>query len=159
MISSDLSSSSKLKNSIEKNSPDSVLDTAPDCRQSQNFPRKTKKIVGNRGEDKAAAFLESKGYVIIARNWRTRTGEVDIIAEKEDVLVFAEVKTLPSGGLETLSHELNLRKQKRIIETSKFFLAKYRQYNNSKIRFDVLAIDVPELDPVYHIEDAFSELV
>ncbi len=119
----------------------------------------SKRSVGNDGENRAALFLESRGYTIIARNWRTRFGEIDIIAQKSDLLVFAEVKTLPSGGLETLAHELNLRKQKRIIETSKFFLAKHRQYNNSKIRFDVLAIDVPELEPVYHIEDAFSELV
>lgn len=119
----------------------------------------SKRNVGTDGENRAALFLESRGYTIIARNWRTRFGEIDIIAQKSDLLVFAEVKTLPSGGLETLAHELNLRKQKRIIETSKFFLAKHRQYNNSKIRFDVLAIDVPELEPVYHIEDAFSELV
>ena len=119
----------------------------------------SKRSVGNDGENRAALFLESRGYTIIARNCRTRSGEIDIIAQKSDLLVFAEVKTLPSGGLETLAHELNLRKQKRIIETSKFFLAKHRQYNNSKIRFDVLAIDVPELEPVYHIEDAFSELV
>ncbi|WP_443738514.1 MULTISPECIES: YraN family protein [Treponema] len=122
-----------------------------------DFP--SKRNVGTDGENRAALFLESRGYTIIARNWRTRFGEIDIIAQKSDLLVFAEVKTLPSGGLETLAHELNLRKQKRIIETSKFFLAKHRQYSNSKIRFDVLAIDVPELEPVYHIEDAFSELV
>ena len=127
---------------------DSILSEQPSNRS-----------VGNDGENRAALFLESRGYTIIARNWRTRFGEIDIIAQKSDLLVFAEVKTLPSGGLETLAHELNLRKQKRIIETSKFFLAKHRQYNNSKIRFDVLAIDVPELEPVYHIEDAFSELV
>ncbi|WP_296706551.1 MULTISPECIES: YraN family protein [unclassified Treponema] len=123
------------------------------------FVHPSKRSVGNDGENRAVLFLESRGYKIIARNWRTRFGEIDIIAQKSDLLVFAEVKTLPSGGLETLAHELNLRKQKRIIETSKFFLAKHRQYNNSKIRFDVLAIDVPELEPVYHIEDAFSELV
>lgn len=122
-----------------------------------DFP--SKRNVGTDGENRAALFLESRGYTIIARNWRTRFGEIDIIAQKSDLLVFAEVKTLPSGGLETLAHELNLRKQKRIIETSKFFLAKHRQYSNSKIRFDVLAIDMPELEPVYHIEDAFSELV
>lgn len=115
--------------------------------------------VGSSGENKAADFLMSKGYEIIARNWRTRRGEIDIIALYKDILVFAEVKTLPSGGLEVLSHELNLRKQKRIIETAKFFLAKYRQYNNSKIRFDVLVVDMPQFEPVYHIADAFSELV
>jgi len=119
----------------------------------------SKKIIGNSGEDKAADFLSLNGYEIIERNWRTRRGEIDIIAKKEDILVFAEVKTLPSGGLETLSHELNLRKQKRIIETAKFFLAKYRQYNKDKIRFDVLVVDMPGFDPVYHIADAFLENV
>lgn len=115
--------------------------------------------MGNCGEIKAVDFLISKKYSIIARNWRTRTGEIDIIASEKDVLVFVEVKTLPSGNIETLSHELNLRKQKRIIETAQFFLLKHRQYSNSKIRFDVLVIDMPGLTPVYHIKDAFSEFV
>lgn len=70
-----------------------------------------------------------------------------------------EVKTLPSGNLETLSHELNMRKQKRIIETAKIFLLNNRKYNNSKIRFDVAVIDMPGLDSVYYISNAFSELV
>ena len=122
-----------------------------------NFP--STRTIGTSGENKAADFLLSRGYEIIARNWRTRYGEIDIIALYEGILVFAEVKTLPSGDLETLSHELNLRKQKRIIETAKFFLAKYRQYSNSKIRFDVLVVDMPQFEPVYHIADAFSELV
>ncbi len=119
----------------------------------------SKKSIGNSGEEKAAAFLLSSEYSIIERNFRTREGEIDIIAEKGDVLIFAEVKTLPSGGLETLAHELNLRKQKRIIKTAKYFLAKYRQYSKDKIRFDVLVIDMPGFDSVYHIVDAFSELV
>ncbi|MCR5126219.1 MAG: YraN family protein [Treponema sp.] len=120
---------------------------------------KNTKEIGSDGEDKAVAFLISDGYEIVARNWRTKTGEIDIIARKSDVLVFVEVKTLPSGNLETLSHELNRRKQKRIIETAKFFLLSNRKYNDSKIRFDVLVIDMPGFAPVYHIKDAFAEFV
>ncbi|MBQ6056677.1 MAG: YraN family protein, partial [Treponema sp.] len=105
----------------------------------------TKKI-GDAGETKAALYLVNRGYSIIEKNWRTRYGEIDIIADKDDILVFVEVKTLPSGDLETLSHELNSRKQKRIIKTAKFFLAKYRQYNNRKIRFDVLVVDLPGVE-------------
>lgn len=118
----------------------------------------TKKI-GDAGETKAALYLVNGGYSIIEKNWRTRYGEIDIIADKDDILVFVEVKTLPSGDLETLSHELNSRKQKRIIKTAKFFLAKYRQYNNRKIRFDVLVVDLPGVESVYHIVDAFSEFI
>lgn len=70
-----------------------------------------------------------------------------------------EVKTLPSGNLETLSHELDSKKQKRIIETAKIFLLNNRKYSNSKIRFDVAVIDMPGLDSVYYITNAFSEFV
>jgi putative endonuclease len=121
--------------------------------------KETTKVKGDRGEDTAASFLEDAGYTIIARRWRTRQGEIDIIAVKGDVLVFAEVKTLPGGCFDTLAHELNTRKQKRIIETAKRFLGKYRQYNECFIRFDVLIVDMPGLEAVSHIENAFSEFV
>jgi putative endonuclease len=126
---------------------------------TKNQQKPSTKIVGNAGEDKASAYLLSAGYKIIARNWRTRGGEIDIIVEKDDTLVFVEVKTLPSGNLETLSHELNRKKQKRIIETAKFFLVTNRKYSNRVIRFDVLVIDMPGFSSVYHIKDAFAELV
>lgn len=115
--------------------------------------------IGREGEDKASKYLESLGYKIVARNFKRRGGELDIIAKDGEILVIAEVKTLPSGNIETLSHELNLRKQKRIIETSKRFIEINRQYNDSIIRFDVLVIDMPGFPDVYHIKDAFSELV
>lgn len=68
-----------------------------------------------------------------------------------------EVKTLPNGSPELLAHELNYRKQQKIIKTSKCYLQKYRQYNSKLICYDVLAIDVPGLEPVHHIVNAFSE--
>lgn len=112
---------------------------------------------GYEGEDKACAYLISKGYEIIERNYYTRLGEIDIIARKDKFLVFVEVKSLPHGDIDTLSHVLNKKKQQKIIKTSKCYLLKHRQYNYEYIRYDVLAIDVPVLDPVYHIENAFSE--
>ncbi len=121
--------------------------------------KRNTKILGNLGEDRAADYLFKNGYKIIARNWRTRRGEIDIIALTKDILVFVEVKTLPSGNAETLARELDIRKQKRIIETSKFFLLTNREYSNRKIRFDVVVVDMPGFDSVYHIQDAFSEFV
>lgn len=112
---------------------------------------------GITGEEKAGEFLIKNGYSILDRNFRIREGEIDIIAEKQNFLVFVEVKTLPHGNAEILAHELNSIKRKKIIKTSKYYLQKHRQYNNRFIRYDVIAIDVPGLDPVYHIENAFSE--
>ena len=118
-----------------------------------------RKQVGNDGEQKSCDYLLEQGFFIVERNYRTKDGEVDIIALKEDVLVFVEVKTLPSGNSETLLKELNARKLKRIIKTSKCFLTKYRQYSNNYIRFDVIVIDMPGFPEVYHIENAFSEFL
>ena len=115
------------------------------------------KTVGNEGENRASAYLVSKGFEIIERNWRTNRGEIDIIAFKNDILVFVEVKTLPNGTLDMIQRELNNQKRQRILKTSKRFLLNHRQYSNSYVRFDVIVIDMPGLEPVYHIENAFAE--
>ena len=114
---------------------------------------------GKEGEKKSENYLKEQGYVIVCRNWRARRGEIDLIAEKDGTLVFAEVKTLPASTLETVEHVLGGIKQKKIIETAKRFLLENRQYSNSYIRFDVLIVDVPFYPPVYHIKNAFSEFV
>ena len=112
---------------------------------------------GNKGEDKAAFYLISKGFSIIERNWRTKGGEIDIIAYKNDTLVFVEVKTLPNGTMDMIQRELNYQKRQRIIKTSKRFLLNHRQYSNSYVRYDVIVIDMPGFEEVYHIENAFTE--
>ena len=112
---------------------------------------------GVRGEDRAAIYLTEHGYTIVDRNFRIRSGEIDIIAQKDDYLIFVEVKSLPHGDIDTLSSELGIRKQQKIIKTAKYYLQNHRQYNYQYIRFDVLALDVAGLEPVYHIINAFSE--
>lgn len=113
--------------------------------------------LGNEGENRACLYLEEKGYKIIDRNWRTQRGEIDIIAYKDYTIVFVEVKTLPNGTLDMIQKELNHQKQQRILKTSKCYLLNHRQYNDSYVRFDVIVIDMPGLEEVYHIENAFSE--
>ena len=117
------------------------------------------RIIGNEGENRAAAFLEAKGFSIIERNWRTKDGEIDIIAYKDESLVFVEVKSLPNGSPELLQTELNRGKLQRIVKTSKRFLLKHRQYSNSYVRYDVIVIDMPGYPQAYHIENAFTELL
>ena len=125
--------------------------------QNQLKRKQEAKQRGVDGEQKAVDYLISKNYQILHRNWRTKRGEIDIIATIDNILVFVEVKTLPSGNIETLELILGKIKQKRIAETTKCFLNLYRQYNDRYIRFDVIVIDMPGFDSVYHLENAFSE--
>lgn len=115
----------------------------------------SRKQTGFSGETKASDYLVSNGYQIIERNFRNQRGEVDIIALKSGILVFVEVKTLPNGTPDLLSHVLDKRKQKRIVKTAQCFIAIHREYSNSYVRFDVIVIDMPGLPEVYHIENAF----
>lgn len=122
----------------------------------------SRKDVGFIGEEKAVNFLTKKNYQILFRNWRTKIGEIDIIAldlsnTKGNTLVFIEVKTLPSGNPEILEKELSVTKQKKIVKTSKCFLLEYRQYIYDYIRYDVIVVDMPGQEPIWHIENAFSE--
>ena len=112
---------------------------------------------GRDGEDRACEYLLSHGYEIVDRNFRTRGGEIDIIALIGEYIVFVEVKRLPHGTIEMLAAELSPVKQRKIIKTSKCYLQKYRKYSNRFVRYDVLAIDVPGLDAVHHIANAFLE--
>ena len=111
--------------------------------------------IGRDGENRVASDLASRGWKILARNWRTRRGEIDIIALESDTLVFIEVKTWPNGAVADLELAIGYVKQKRIVETAKCFIDTHRQYNGMYIRFDVVLVN----SGMYHLKDAFSERV
>jgi len=78
---------------------------------------------GDEAEERACEYLRSKGYEIVVRNWRSRSGEIDIIAREGDVLVFVEVKSRSQrthGGPEG---SVDSPKQRRIISSARMFLA------------------------------------
>jgi putative endonuclease len=112
---------------------------------------------GRSGEAAAERFLERAGMTIIGRNFRAERGEIDLIAEDGGDVVFVEVKTWSRYGIENLEFSISEKKQRKIIETAKFFLSKYRKYSGMRIRFDVVFI-APEGAPV-HLVSAFSEHV
>lgn len=121
------------------------------------------KRLGSAGEAFAAAWLKQRGYAILAQNWRTRTGEIDIIAEKEKTLIFFEVKTLPHTSFSDLDIIVGSRKQERICRTAKYFLLTHRQYNEMHVRFDVLVLlfdprQMENAEPV-HLENAFEDCI
>ena len=111
---------------------------------------------GKEGEDRAVQALESAGLRIITRNFRSRMGEIDIVALDGETLVFAEVKAWSAYSIENLAHSLSIKKQRRIIETAKYFLSEYRQYYGRAIRFDVVFVGK---EAVTHLASAFMERI
>lgn len=110
---------------------------------------------GKLGEDFAANFLEAKGYSIIARNFRIRSAEIDIIAKADDVIVFVEVKARSNIRHGLPSEAVTLRKQKKIIEAASVFLQDFPDY---ACRFDVVEVYLTgeHIKEVNHIENAFE---
>ncbi len=98
-------------------------------------------VLGKEGEEKAAAALEAAGMKIICRNYRSKTGEIDIIAIDGETIVFVEVKSWSVYGMEDLQYSLDNKKKHKIIKTANFFLSENRKYSNMAIRFDVVFVN------------------
>ena len=94
---------------------------------------------GNIGEDAVCGFLLRHGYEIIKRNFTVRGGEIDIIAEKADIIAFVEVKTRTIGSMTSAEEAVDLRKQRLIIRTAKAYLQNVAQ--PLQCRFDVATVE------------------
>lgn len=115
-----------------------------------------KKLLGNWGEDRACRYLEEEGYILIAKNFRSRFGEIDIIACNEAVIVFAEVKTRKGTGFGYPIEAVTPEKQRRFRLTAEFFLLRNRMYGSLQPRMDVIEILVSGGSAwLRHDEDAF----
>lgn len=110
---------------------------------------------GAAGEDRAARYLEELGYRILKRNFRIRTGEVDIIAVRDDWLTFVEVKTWDRFGRSELERSIDGKKRDRIRRAAEIFLLKSPQYRDYRMRFDVVLVSNNVTD-VDYIEGAFD---
>ena len=117
--------------------------------------------IGKKGETIAAEWLEQNGYSILARNWRNRTGEIDIIAQEDGCIVFVEVKTLPHTNIEDLDIIINKKKRTKICQTAKHFLVNNRKYNTMYIRFDVIILQanpfLTQPPEIVQLKDAFGD--
>jgi putative endonuclease len=113
---------------------------------------------GREGEKLAAQALEKAGFRIIARNFRSSRGEVDIIAQDVAVIAFIEVKSWSFYGIQDLQYGIDRKKQCRIIETAKYFLSTHREYNEMAVRFDVIFVD-PGTGAIKYLASSFGEHV
>ena len=119
--------------------------------------KKYNKDIGSYGEDLAIDYLKNKGYTIVARNFRNRNGEIDLICKYLDIIIFIEVKSRYSYHFGLPRESVTYFKQKKIIYISKYFLYKYKLLNYN-CRFDVIEIYFNKNNNSYfieHIKDAF----
>ena len=121
----------------------------------QTMDNHTKYAAGMQGQEAAEAFLAQKGMRILTRNYRIRTGEIDIIASDGTYLVFIEVKTRKSKNYGPGRESVTPHKQSRIIRTAMHYITRYNQHNRD-MRFDVVEVTAGrEGIHIAHIENAF----
>lgn len=109
---------------------------------------------GKSGEELARDFLISKGYRIVTYNYRNKIGEIDIIAFHDDILVFIEVKTRTSTSYGYAFEAVDIRKQKKIINTSLIYI-QYNKHNNTQVRYDIIEVYLTKEFKINHLENAF----
>lgn len=112
--------------------------------------------LGILSEEKAAEFLKVNGYKILVRNYKTRLGEVDIIAKDKDTICFVEVKSRSSDRFGFAKEAVSRLKQKQISRVALSFL-KEKKLLDKKARFDVVALDnYGSGEKISLIKDAFE---
>ncbi len=113
--------------------------------------RQNNRSIGTLYEQKAGKYLESKGYQILEYNYRSRPGELDLIARDGEYLVFCEVKFRRDSSKGNPLEAVDERKQRKLYQCALYYMTVH-QCTELPARFDVIGITGEEL---IHIEDAF----
>jgi putative endonuclease len=119
--------------------------------------RKARHIAtGIRGERKARRYLRIRGYRILALNYVCPPGEIDIVAAKKGVIVFAEVRTRQAGNLVDPVESINDLKLAHFMDAARYYLAD-RGSKDMRCRFDIISVQIggPFSGRVRHYPDAF----
>ncbi len=116
----------------------------------------SKKLTGRRGEAAAAEYLKQKGYRVVGMNYACRFGEIDVIAENREYLVFAEGKLRRSAQFAEAKEFVTAAKQQRLIATAQLWLQS--NPTEKQPRFDVIEIYGADaaISRINHIENAFE---
>ena len=115
-----------------------------------------KKDKGKFGEKLAKGFLTEKGYKIIKENFRTKFGEIDLIAEKDNQIIFIEVKYRTNPQFGKAEDTINPIKLKKIYNTAQIFLNCYKT-NIKNFRIDIIAINNFDKLEINHYQNIILE--
>jgi putative endonuclease len=114
------------------------------------MPEDPRQSLGKLGEDLACGELERRGYAVLARRYRTRFGEIDIIARDGETIVFVEVKTRDGDRFGASAEAVTPWKQRRVGNMAVDYLARHRLHH-CPCRFDVVAVDVSVQPPLVEV--------
>ena len=117
------------------------------------FPSSRNKQDGPAAEDLAARYLQQQGLRLVARNYRCRGGEIDLIMQTEDTLVFVEVRLRRSQRFGGAAASVDATKQARVIHAARHYLGT----RDMPCRFDVLLMDDVDAARIEWIRNAFGE--
>lgn len=111
---------------------------------------------GNFGEILVEEYLVSNGFEILSKNYKTKIGEIDLIAKKGDLLIFVEVKSDFKEHELICEEKVNLKKKRKILTVAEQFLIKNSQFLSKikEIRFDVVVV---KKGRIVHYENAFTQ--
>ena len=112
-------------------------------------------VIGSIAEQKALHFLIARGLRPVARNFRCRGGEVDLIMLDGKCLTFIEVRYRASAKFIPASQTIDTRKQRKIIRTAAMYIARNRQFAAHTMRIDVVSVQGPQQLSIAWISDAF----
>lgn len=110
----------------------------------------SKQIIGDVGEQKACAYLVKNGYAILETQYRYKRAEIDIIASKDNFIIFVEVKTRKNNDFGYPEEFVSERKQELFHEAATHYVE--ATSTDALLRFDIIAITGDEIE---HFEDAF----
>ncbi len=118
----------------------------------------SKTDLASLGENLAAKYLERQGYTLVCRNFRGSQGEIDLIVEKDQQLIFVEVKTRSYHTITSALENISYRKQLRITRTALLYTKQNPQFDKHNTRFDAIVVLHDKRDDtcsVHHLPDAF----
>ena len=102
--------------------------------------------IGDQAEEHVLHFLQAQGLKPIARNWQDRSGEIDLIMQDSDEIVFVEVRIRQNNLYGNAIESVDTRKQTRLIRTSQHWLLRHHRADNHSIRYDIVGISEGKLE-------------
>ncbi|MDO7905851.1 YraN family protein [Paenibacillus sp. JX-17] len=119
--------------------------------------RPSRQEVGKTGEQQAALYLEKRGYRILERNWRCRSGELDLIAEADHSLVMIEVRSRTGSGFGTAAESIDARKINQVRSTAAIYVHQTGFHNQDRsLRFDVITVQFGRFPLEFEIQHIIS---